>query len=217
MENTILASLTDRAVGPTLDKTPTGIFGLDQITGGGLPQGRVTLVAGAAGSGKTLLGLEFLVAGAREYGEPGVLMTFEESEEKVALNVRSLGFDLDELKRNGLLDVLSFQVDPAEIFAAGEFDFEPVFAILDDAIRRVGAKRVVLDTMEVLFGAFGDNSTVRAELSRLARWLEDRGVTSIVTGERGDHGLTRHAIEEYVTDCVIVLDHRVSEEISTRR
>ncbi|HUD37931.1 MAG TPA: circadian clock protein KaiC [Streptosporangiaceae bacterium] len=212
-----LADLMDAPAGEVLPKAPTGITGLDQITTGGLPLGRVTLVAGGAGSGKTLLGLEFLVAGAREYGEPGVLMTFEESEEKVALNVRSLGFDLDELKRNGLLDVLSFQVDPAEIFAAGEFDFEPVFAILDDAIRRVGAKRVVLDTMEVLFGAFGDNSTVRAELSRLARWLEDRGVTSIVTGERGDHGLTRHAIEEYVTDCVIVLDHRVSEEISTRR
>jgi circadian clock protein KaiC len=205
------------AIGPGLDRAPTGISGLDQITGGGLPQGRVTLVAGSAGAGKTLLGLQFLVAGAREYGEPGVLLTFEESAAKVADNVRSLGFDLDELQRDGLLAVLSFQVEPTEIIAAGEFDFEPLFVILDDAITRVGAKRVVLDTIEVLFGAFGTDSIVRAELSRLARWLEERGVTAIVTGERGDGTITRHGIEEYVSDCVIVLDHRVREEISTRR
>jgi circadian clock protein KaiC len=205
------------AIGPGLDRAPTGISGLDQITGGGLPRGRVTLIAGSAGAGKTLLGLQFLVAGARDYGEPGVLLTFEESAAKVADNVRSLGFDLDELQRDGLLAVLSFQVEPTEIVAAGEFDFEPLFVILDDAIRRVGAKRVVLDTIEVLFGAFGADSIVRAELSRLARWLEERGVTAIVTGERGDGTITRHGIEEYVSDCVIVLDHRVREEISTRR
>ena len=217
MDNMVLASLTDGAVGPGLDKAPTGIPGLDQITAGGLPKGRVTLVAGSAGAGKTLLGLNFLVAGARQYGEPGVIMTFEESAAKVALNVRSLGFDLDELERAGLLAVLAFRVDPSEIVAAGEFDFEPIFAILDDAIKRVGAKRVLLDTIEVLFGAFGDDATVRSELSRLVRWLEDRDVTVILTGERGDSSLTRHGIEEYVTDCVIVLDHRVSAEISTRR
>ncbi len=218
MANTVLTSFTDGAVGPTLDKAPTGIPGLDQITQGGLPLGRVTLVAGSAGAGKTLLGLNFLVAGARQYGEPGVLMTFEESAPKVALNVRSLGFDLDELQRNGLLVVLAFRVDPPEMVAAGEFDFEPLFAILDDAIRRVGARRVVLDTIEVLFGAFGDDAIVRSELSRLVRWLEDRNVTVVLTGERGNGpGLTRHGIEEYVTDCVIVLDHRVSAEISTRR
>ena len=218
MDKTVLKSLTtDGPIGPELDKAPTGIRGLDQITGGGLPRDRVTLVAGSAGAGKTLLGLEFLVAGAREYGEPGVLVSFEESEAKVTLNVRSLGFNLDELQREGLLAVLSFRVEPSEIVAAGEFDFEPLFAILDDAIVRVGAKRVVLDTIEVLFGAFGDDSIVRSELSRLARWLEDRGVTVIVTGERGDKSLTRSGIEEYVTDCVIVLDHRVTEEISTRR
>ena len=217
MDNTVLTSLTDGAVGPGLDKAPTGIPGLDQITGGGLPRGRVTLVAGSAGAGKTLLGLNFLVAGAREHGEPGVLMTFEESAAKVARNVRSLGFDLDELERRGLLAVLAFRVDPSEIVAAGEFDFEPIFAILDDAIKRVGARRVVLDTIEVLFGAFGDDAIVRSELSRLVRWLEDRDVTVILTGERGDSALTRHGIEEYVTDCVIVLDHRVSAEISTRR
>jgi circadian clock protein KaiC len=218
MDNTVLTSFTDGAVGPGLEKAPTGIPGLDQITGGGLPRGRVTLVAGSAGSGKTLLGLNFLVAGARQYGEPAVLMTFEESAAKVALNVRSLGFDLDELQRSGLLAVLAFQVDPSEMVAAGEFDFEPIFAILDDAIRRVGAKRVVLDTIEVLFGAFGDDAIVRSELSRLMRWLEERGVTVVMTGERGHgSGLTRHGIEEYVTDCVIVLDHRVTAEISTRR
>ena len=220
MDSTVLTSLTAGAVGPNLEKARTGIPGLDQITGGGLPQGRVTLVAGGAGAGKTLLGLNFLVAGARQYGEPGVLMTFEEPAAKVALNVRSLGFDIDELVRTGQLAVLAFQVDPSEIVAAGEFDFEPIFAILDDAIRQVGAKRVLLDTIEVIFGAFGDDAIVRSELIRLVRWLDDRGVTVVLTGERGnsgDNGLTRHGIEEYVTDCVIVLDHRVTAEISTRR
>jgi circadian clock protein KaiC len=220
VESKILTNWTDHAVGPTLDKTPTGISGLDHITGGGLPRGRVTLVAGSAGAGKTLLGLNFLVAGAREYGEPGVLITFEESAEKVADNVRSLGFDLDELQRKGLLVVLAFRVDPSEIIVSGEFNFEPIFAIIADAIDQIGAKRVVLDTIEVIFGAFGDDAIVRSELIRLVRWLDDRGVTAILTGERGNsgaNGLTRHGIEEYVTDCVIVLDHRVTAEISTRR
>ena len=155
MGNTDLTDLVGAAIGPGLDRAPTGISGLDQITGGGLPRGRVTLVAGSAGAGKTLLGLQFLVAGAREYGEPGVLLTFEESAAKVAANVRSLGFDLDELQRDGLLAVLSFRVEPTEIVAAGDFDLEPLFLTLDDVIKRVGAKRVVLDTIEVLFGAFG--------------------------------------------------------------
>jgi circadian clock protein KaiC len=220
MDSTMLTSLTDAPVGPGLEKVPTGIQGLDQITGGGLPRGRVTLVAGSAGAGKTLLGLNFLVAGARQYGEPGVIMTFEESAAKVALNVRSLGFDLDELQRSGMLVVLAFQLDPSEIVNTGEFDFQPLFAILEDAIKQVGAKRVLLDTIEVIFGAFGDKAIVRSELIRLVRWLDDRGITAVLTGERGDRGdgsLTRHGIEEYVTDCVIVLDHRVTAEISTRR
>ena len=217
MENTVLNSLLGGAVGPELEKSPTGISGLDQITGGGLPKGRVTLVAGSAGAGKTLLGMNFLVTGIREQGEPGVLVSFEESAAKVAHNVRSLGFDLDEMQRDGQLVVLSFPVESSGIIGVGEFDFGPLFAILDDAISRVSARRVVLDTIEVLFGAFGDDSIVRAELSRLARWLEDRGITTIVTGERGDKSLTRHGIEEYVTDCVIALDHRVRDEISTRR
>jgi circadian clock protein KaiC len=217
MDKTLLTALADGAAGPGLEKAPTGIRGLDQITGGGLPRGRVTLVAGSAGAGKSLLGMEFLVAGARQYGEPGVLVTFEESEAKVTSNVRSLGFDLDQLRRDNLLAMLSFRVEPSEIVAAGEFDFEPLFAILADAIERIGAKRVVLDTIEVLFGTFGDDTIVRSELSRLARWLDDRGVTAIVTGERGETNLTRNGIEEYVTDCVIVLDHRVTDETSTRR
>ena len=217
MDSTILTGLAGAATGPAMEKSPSGIPGLDQITAGGLPRDRVSLVAGSAGTGKTLLGLQFLVAGAREYGEPGVLVTFEESAAKVTDDVRSLGFDLEQLQRDGLLVVLAFRVDPAEIVATGIFDFEPLFLVLDDAIARIGAKRVVLDTIEVLFGAFGDDSIVRAELNRLANWLGERGVTAIVTGERGDKSLTRHGIEEYVTDCVIVLDHRVHDEISTRR
>ena len=217
MDSTILTGPAGVAAGPAIEKSPSGIPGLDEITEGGLPRNRVSLVAGSAGTGKTLLGLQFLVAGARQYGEPGVLVTFEEPAAKVAGDVRSLGFDLEQLQRDGLLVVLAYQVDPAEIVATGTFDFEPLFLVLDDAIKRIDAKRVVLDTIEVLFGAFGDNSIVRAELNRLANWLGERGVTSLVTGERGEASLTRHGIEEYVTDCVIVLDHRVHDEISTRR
>ena len=217
MASKMLTDLTGSPVGPGLARAPTGISGLDQITGGGLPQGRVTLVAGSAGAGKTLLGLQFLVAGARDYGEPGVLLTFEESAPKVAANVRSLGFDLDELQRDGLLVVLSFRVEPTEIVTAGEFDLEPLFVTLDDAITRVGAKRVVLDTIEVLFGAFGDDSIIRAELTGWHAGSRTGAVTGIVTGERGDKDLTRHGIEEYVSDCVIVLDQRVCGEICTRR
>ncbi|HUA31017.1 MAG TPA: circadian clock protein KaiC [Streptosporangiaceae bacterium] len=217
MGDGVLAGLTGKASGLALAKAPTGIAGLDQITGGGLPSGRVTLVAGGAGTGKTLLGLQFLVAGAGDHAEPGVLLTFEERAAKVAANVRSLGFDLDRLQRDGMLVVLSFQVEPAEIIGTGKFDLEPLFVTLDEAIGRLDAKRVVLDTIEVLFGTFGDDTIVRAELARLTRWLEERGVTAIVTGERGGTGLTRRGIEEYVSDCVITLDHRVREEISTRR
>ena len=213
----LLSAPADVAAGRALPKAPTGIGGLDEITRGGLPQGRATLVTGGTGSGKTLLGVQFLVAGAREYGEPGVLVTFEESAEKVSANVASLGFDLDGLQQDGLLVVHAFRVDPSEVVETGEFDLGPLFLLLGDTIERIGAKRVVLDTIELLFAAFQDRVTVRAELSRLFRWLEDRAVTAIVTGERGDTGLTRQGIEEYVSDCVIVLDHRIHDEISTRR
>ena len=199
-----------------LAKSRTGIRGLDEITGGGLPRGRTTLVTGGAGTGKTLLALQFLAAGARDYDEPGVLVTFEESAAKVSANVSSLGIDLDALQRDELLLVHSFAVDPSEIREMGEFDFEPLFLLLADSIERIGAKRVVLDTIEALFGMFRDQSTVRSELSRLFRWLEERQVTAIVTGERAG-GLTRHGIEEFVSDCVIVLDHRADAGLSTRR
>jgi len=203
-------------LGPVLPKAPTGIRGLDEITRGGLPRGRTALVTGGTGTGKTLLGLQFLVAGAREYGEPGVLLTFEESTAKVTANVASLGFDLDALQRDQLLIADAFRVDPSDFGEAGEFDFEPLFILLADSIERIGAKRVVLDTIEVLFGAFQEQAIVRAELRRLFYWLEERSVTAIVTGEQDASGLTRHGIEEYVSDCVIVLDQRVREEISTR-
>ena len=212
-----MTSLPEDPAGPVLPKAPTGIRGLDEITGGGLPRGRSTLVTGGAGCGKTLLGLQFLVAGAREYAEPGVLVTFEESAGEVAANVASLGFDLDGLQKDGLLAVYAFRVEPTEIAGTGQFNFEPLFLLLDEAINRLGARRVVLDTIEALFGAFQAQPVVRAELVRLFGWLKERGVTAIVTGERGDGGaLTRHGIEEYVSDCVIMLDRRTQNQVSTR-
>jgi len=213
-----MTSLSEAPAVPLLPKARTGIMGLDDITRGGLPAGRCTLITGGPGCGKTLLGVQFLVAGAREYGEPGVLVTFEESAEEVAANVASLGFDLDGLQRDGLLAVYAFRVEPTEVVGSGEFDFEPLFVLLDDAIGRIGARRVVLDTIEALFGAFQAQTVVRSELARLFRWLKDRAVTAIVTGERGESAaLTRHGIEEYVSDCVIALDRRNWNEVSTRR
>jgi len=212
-----MTSLSETPAAPLLLKAPTGIRGLDEITRGGLPQGRSTLVTGGTGTGKTLLGLQFLVAGAREHGEPGVLVTFEESAEKVTADVASLGFDLDGLQRDGMLIIIAFPVEAAEIVETGEFDFGPLSLVLDDAIRRIGARRVVLDSIEVLFGAFKARAIVRTELGRLFGWLQGREVTAVVTGERADDALTRHGIEEYVSDCVIVLDHRVHGGVATRR
>jgi len=212
-----MTSLPEGPAGPVLPKAATGVRGLDEITGGGLPLGRSTLVTGGAGCGKTLLGLQFLAAGAGEHGEPGVLVTFEESAGEVAANVASLGFDLDRLQRDGLLAVYAFRVEPTEVAGTGEFSFEPLFVLLDEAIRRIGARRVVLDTIEALFGAFAAQAVVRNELVRLFGWLKERGVTAVVTGESGDGGaLTRHGIEEYVSDCVITLDHRIRNQVSTR-
>lgn len=176
------------------------------------------MVTGASGSGKTLFGIEFLVRGARDFGEPGVLLTFEESAADVVANVASLGFDLGQLKKDGLLVVDGVHVKPGEIVASGTFDLDGLFIRLAAAVEEVGAKRVVLDTVEVLFGALGNEGIIRGELGRLFTWLKERGLTTVVTGERGREGqLTRFGIEEYVSDCVIVLDHRVSDEISTRR
>jgi len=201
----------------TLPKAATGIRGFDEITGGGLPAGRTTLVAGGAGCGKTLFATEFLIRGATEFGEPGVFMTFEETARELAQNVRSLGFDLDALQRDGRLHVDYVRVERSEIEETGEYDLEALFVRLGHAIDTIGAKRVVLDTVETLFGGLSNTGVLRAELRRLFRWLKDRGVTTVITGERGDGTITRHGLEEYVSDCVLVLDHRVCDEISTRR
>lgn len=201
----------------TLPKTPSGIRGLDEITGGGLPRGRPTLICGSAGCGKTLFGIEFLVKGATEFGEPGVFLSFEESEEELAQNVRSLGFDLDRLVAEGKLGVDYVHVDRSEIEENGEYDLEGLFIRLGLAIDSIGARRVVLDTIETLFGGLSNEALLRAELRRLFRWLKDKGVTAVITAERGDGTLTRQGLEEYVSDCVILLDHRVHDQISTRR
>ena len=200
-----------------LAKTPTGIGGLDDLTLGGLPTGRPTLLCGAAGCGKTLLGLTFLVNGAVRFGEPGVLMSFEERAPDLAANVASLGYDLDGLVEDGRIAIDHVRVESSEIEESGEYDLEGLFVRLGFAIDRVGAKRVVLDTIEALFSGLADSTVLRAELRRLFEWLKDRGVTAIITGERGDGQLTRHGIEEYVSDCVILLDNRVQDQVTTRR
>jgi len=200
-----------------LPKAPTGISGLDEITVGGLPRGRPTLVCGAAGCGKTLLAMEFLLRGAEQFGETGVFMAFEETEQDLSQNVRSLGFDLDKLIADHKIAVDYVHIEPAEIHETGEYDLEGLFLRLGMAIDSVGAKRVVLDTLEALFGGFTNQALLRAELRRLFRWLKDKGVTAIITGERGEGTLTRQGLEEYVSDCVILLDHRVTEQVSTRR
>lgn len=202
---------------PPLSKCPSGIAGLDEVTGGGLPRGRPSLVCGSAGSGKTLLGVEFLVQGAMKYGEPGVFMAFEETADELAQNVRSLGFDLDELVVRRKLVVEYVHVERSEVEENGEYDLEALFIRLGQTIDSVAARRVVLDTLETLFSGLSNQAVLRAELQRLFRWLKDKGVTAVITAERGDGALTRHGLEEYVSDCVIVLDHRVHEQVATRR
>jgi circadian clock protein KaiC len=198
-------------------KTPSGIQGLDEITGGGLPRGRPALICGGAGCGKTLFGVEFLVRGATQFDEPGVFMAFEETVEELAQNVRSLGFDLNELVAQKKIALDHVHIERSEIEETGEYDLDGIFIRLGYAIDSIGAKRVVLDTLESLFGGLANETILRSELRRLFRWLKDKGVTTIITGERGDGGLTRQGMEEYVSDCVILLDHRVLEQISTRR
>jgi len=200
-----------------LQKSSTGILGLDEITGGGLPTGRPTLVCGGAGCGKTLLAMEFLVRGATEYGEPGVFMAFEETSEELTENVASLGFDLKTLIARKKLVLDYVFVDRSEFQETGEYDLGGLFIRLGYAIDSIKAKRVVLDTVEVLFGLLPNQSIVRAELRRLFRWLKEKGVTVVMTGERGEGTLTRFGLEEYVSDCVISLDHRVVDQVTTRR
>jgi circadian clock protein KaiC len=200
-----------------LPKAPTGIEGLDEITGGGFPLGRPTLVCGAAGCGKTLLAMEFLVRGAMEQDEPGVFIAFEETAEELAANIRSLGFDLGKLTDQKKLLVDHIVLDSTQIEENGEYDLNGLFIRLGYSIDAIGAKRVVLDTIETLFGGFQNQAILRAELRRLFRWLKDRGVTAVITAERGEGTLTRQGLEEYVSDCVILLDHRVNDQVSTRR
>jgi len=200
-----------------LPKTPTGINGLDDLTLGGIPTGRPTLLCGAAGCGKTLFALTFLVNGATEYGEHGVFMSFEERSQDLSANVSSLGFDLDRLVAEKKIVVDYVRIERAEIEESGEYDLEGLFVRLGYAIDKIGAKRVVLDTIEALFSGLTDSAILRAELRRLFAWLKDKGVTAIITGERGDGQLTRYGIEEYVSDCVILLDNRVQDQVTTRR
>ena len=203
--------------GKLLPKSPTGIPGMDEITGGGLPQGRPTLVAGGAGCGKTLFAMEYLINGAVQYEEPGVFVAFEENAEELAQNVASLGLNLKELIKQKKIIVDYVRVERAEIEEAGEYDLEGLFIRLGHAIDSIGAKRVALDTVEVLFGALPNQGILRAELHRLFRWLKDKGVSAVVTAERGNGTMTRFGLEEYVADCVITLDHRVNDQVSTRR
>jgi circadian clock protein KaiC len=198
-------------------KTPTGIEGLNEITGGGFPKGRPTLICGSAGSGKTVLAIQFLIKGITEAGEPGVFMSFEESTNDLIQNVRSLGFDLERFIAQRKLKIDYVRVERSEIQETGEYDLEGLFIRLNHAIDSIGAKRVVLDTIESLFSGLNNTAILRSEIRRLFQWLRQKGVTTIITGERGESTLTRQGLEEYVSDCVILLDFRVIEQIATRR
>jgi circadian clock protein KaiC len=199
-----------------LPRCPTGIQGLDEITGGGLPRGRPTLVSGGPGCGKTLFAAEFLVRGAVQFDEPGVFMSFEETDVELKANVASLGFDLAGLVRRKKVVLDYVHIERSEVQESGEYDLEGLFVRLNHAIDSIGAKRVVLDTLEALFAGIPNEAILRAELRRLFRWLKDKGVTAVITAERGREQLTRHGLEEYVSDCVIILDHRVNDQIATR-
>jgi circadian clock protein KaiC len=198
-------------------KAPTGIHGLDEITNGGFPKGRPTLICGSAGCGKTLLATQFLVKGIVDYDEPGVFMSFEETGNDLTQNVRSLGFDLEALEKDKKLKIDYVRVERSEIEETGEYDLEGLFIRLNHAIDSIGAKRVVLDTIESLFGGIANESLLRSEIRRLFQWLKEKGVSTIITGERGENSLTRQGLEEYVSDCVILLDFRVIDQIATRR
>jgi len=198
-------------------KTPTGINGLDEITNGGFPKGRPVLICGSAGCGKTLFAMQFLVRGITEHGEPGVFMSFEESAKDLSQNVMSLGFDLEKLKSGNKLRVDQVRIERSEIEETGEYDLEALFIRLNYAIDSIGAKRVVLDTIESLFAGMTNMAILRSEIRRLFQWLKEKGVTAIITGEKGEASLTRQGLEEYVSDCVILLDFRVIEQIATRR
>jgi len=200
-----------------ISKCPTGIQGLDEVTFGGLPRGRPTLVCGGAGCGKTLLGMEFLVRGATQFNEPGVCVSFEETAEELAQNMRSLGFDVHALIAQKKLAIDYVHIDRSLVEETGEYDLEALFLRLGRAVDSIGAKRVVLDSVESLFASLANEAILRSELRRLFHWLKDRMLTSVVTGERVGAGLTRHGLEEYISDCVILLDHRMTDAVFTRR
>ena len=217
MRSTKTKPVNGKADHGSLPKCLTGIHGLDEITLGGLPRGRPTLVCGGAGCGKTLLGIEFLVRGATLFGEPGVCVSFEETEEELTSNVESLGFNLATLVKQKKLAIDHVQVERNLIEETGDYDLAALFVRMGHAVDAIGAKRVLLDSVEALFAGLEDESVLRSELRRLFRWLKDRNLTTIVTGERGQGTLTRHGLEEYISDCVILLDHQVRETILTRR
>lgn len=198
-------------------KAKTGVSGLDEITNGGLPMGRPTLVCGGPGCGKTLLAIEFIVKGATLFNEPGVFVSFEEKAAELAENVTSLGFDLDKLQKTKKLRVDYVHVDKSEIQETGEYDLSGLFIRLEHAVNSIGARRIVLDTIENLFLGLENQGLLRAELRRLFQWIKDKDLTAIITGEKGEGALTRHGLEEYVSDCVILLDHRIINQVSTRR
>lgn len=216
MAKTIIKSIDTKSL-PSLQKTPTGINGFDEITLGGLPSGRPTLICGEAGCGKTLFSLEFIVRGAMEFNEPGVFVAFEEKAEELTANVASLGFDLKKLIKQNKLKIDYVHIERSEIEETGEYDLDGLFIRLGHAIDSIGAKRIVLDTIENLFSGLNNQAILRAELRRLFQWLKEKKVTAIITGEKGNGMLTREGLEEYVSDCVILLDHRVINQISTRR
>jgi len=208
---------TTQDQGFTLRKAPTGIRGLDKVTRGGLPAGRPTLVCGGPGCGKTVLSMEFLVRGALEYGEPGLFISLEEKKSSLIENFRPMGFDLASMMDQGQLHISQIELDQVNIIEAGDFSLDGLLIQLEHGISKVGAQRVVLDTVGRFFTVLSDSRTLRREIARLFDWLRDKGVTAIITGEQGDGQLTRHGLEEYVSDCVILLDHRISSQISKRR
>lgn len=209
--------LNEEPVNLELPKARTGIAGLDEISNGGLPRGRTTIVCGGPGCGKTMLAMEFLIRGVQEFNEPGVLIAFEETPQEMERNVASLGFDVKKLVEEKKLFLDFVYVEPSEIQETGDYDLEGLFIRLQHAVDTVGAKRICLDTLEALFSSFSNQGVLRAELRRLFRWLKDRNLTTVITAEKGENLLTRHGLEEYVSDCVILLDHRVRDQISTRR
>lgn len=216
-----MTNLTDSATSDhnvsVLPKVSTGISGFDELTVGGLPSGRPTLVCGGPGCGKTLFAMTFLVNGAAMFDEPGVFMSFEEASEDLVLNVASLGYDVQKLIDDNRIAMDYVRVEKSEIEESGEYDLDGLFVRLDYAIKKVNAKRVVLDTLEVLFAGLGNTDVLRAELRRLFAWLKEQNVSAIITAERGEGSLTRYGLEEYISDCVILLDNRVENQITTRR